>query len=266
MVTLGPAGGSGTGIAAPPVAAGPTLVRTSIYIGGQRVVSAITPPRNRRNRTPVEPARIARRRVRLSTFVAALGWICFMKLDGGTVAALVVAGTGVCSLLLNWRSGAGRARSYSRLGQLLDMRAKVPDVLPSVRGVIDIEIVRLAEKIGPLPRIEDIPDWIPEWREHETPRHETHEPNGQSFTADVVKTALSNSWPRLIYALFLLGFGEAMVFSGDLLDVALGVGLLTGAFTVVAQILKHTVEHVRLYHRSVDAATADLPAIPEPSE
>jgi hypothetical protein len=79
-----------------------------------------------------------------------------MKLDGGTIAALVVAGTGAFTFILQWRAGAGRSRIYNRLGQLLELRGKIPDGLTTVRDRLDAEITRVSSQLGAQPTQEGI--------------------------------------------------------------------------------------------------------------
>jgi hypothetical protein len=70
-----------------------------------------------------------------------------VKLDGGTIAAFVTAGAALFAFLLSWRQSAGRALTYNRLGQLLDMRAKVPAGLETVQRELDQEITRVARRL-----------------------------------------------------------------------------------------------------------------------
>lgn len=181
-----------------------------------------------------------------------------MKLETGTVAALVVAGTGVCGLILQWRSGAGRTRSYNRLGQLLDMRTKVPDVLPAIRDVIDIEIVRVADKIGPVTR---------PTTDAGTPLDEqhTHGPHTRRFAEDVFVTMLENFPLRLSYTTFLLVFGGASLFSSDPITALSGVASLSIGLAILADLTNRTIRHIRTYHRTVEGRPG-LPAIPEDND
>jgi multisubunit Na+/H+ antiporter MnhC subunit len=70
-----------------------------------------------------------------------------MNLDGRTIAAWVSAGAAVVTGALGWRAAIGRSLTYNRLDQLLDMHAKTPEDMSSVRNMIDAEIVTVCEKL-----------------------------------------------------------------------------------------------------------------------
>jgi hypothetical protein len=52
-----------------------------------------------------------------------------LKLDGGTIAALVTTAAAVAAIVSSALASAGRNRTYRRLGEFLTMRGQVPDEL-----------------------------------------------------------------------------------------------------------------------------------------
>lgn len=179
-----------------------------------------------------------------------------MKLDAGTIAALVVAGTGLVTVLLQWRSGAGRARTYNRLGQLLTMRGNVPDVLPSIRDVLDAEIVRVADRLGPVHIPVDV-EFPPRERERAITKKVSYPREVYEALRDAGNLVVT--WISLGIA--VLGFSYTLTTRGRGLwiDIAITAMSLGFATTHVLDAAKH----VRMYHRP---GGTNLPAVPERTE
>ena len=98
--------------------------------------------------------------------------------------------------------GNTNVRTYNRLGQLLDIRAKIPDVLPVVRDVVDSEIVRVADRIGPVTKTVGVTG------AYDLPAEmEPHAPNSQTYSVDVGLTLLRNAPKRATFGLLTAAFG-----------------------------------------------------------
>ena len=195
-----------------------------------------------------------------------------MKLDAGTIAALVVAGTGLVTVLLQWRSGAGRARTYNRLGQLLTMRGNVPDVLPSIRDVLDAEIVRVADRLRAVTTPAEV-DLAPN---HTEPR-----PYNPSFAREFVGMLFETDYAsRFATGLVVICIGLPSTVFGHGLVVWVGIAFLATGLGVFVTIgldaagwvqMSRRIRRARMLAQDALAKAEDALArvkgsVPEPAE